>query len=122
MEQKEIQECNKQIALMLGWKRHNHTSYFTWTKQNSKDHIYESILQFHSNWNWLMKAVKFIEELYIPVYINSNHCVIQSLGNKENNYHPSIYFEVYKTDKKEAVFYTVSNFAKYWNERNKINF
>jgi len=114
MTPQEIQERNKQIALMLGWERHNHASYFTWTKQNSKDHIYESILQFHLDWNWLHEAVEFIERLSVHHMVETNRssCVIYN----GKNIITANYFKADKT-KKEAVFIAVSDFAKLYNEK-----
>jgi hypothetical protein len=100
MTPQEIQERNKQIALMLGWERHNHTSYFTWTKQNSKDHIYESILQFHSDWNWLHEAAEKVYSLTHPSD-SIRHDIIHILGRSH----------------KEAVFIAVSDFAKLYNDK-----
>ena len=62
------------------------------------------LMQFHSDYNWIMDAVKFIQEIENKV------------GNKEN-------FKIFNRvlslpigTKKEAVFITVSDFAKHYNE------
>jgi hypothetical protein len=103
------EERNREIAVMLGWTRHNHASYFTWTRpEKPKDHFFESILQFDRDWNWLMEAVEFIEKIYNnqPVYFGHNNCVIFSPKTIRSK----------GKDKKEAVFIAVSDFAKLYNE------
>jgi hypothetical protein len=136
MTPQEIQERNKQIALMLGWERHNHASYFTWTKQNSKYHIYDSILQFDSNWNWLMDAVEFIEKLKFNtkacVHCNNDRVYLKTYPLTQTELSPeeeyfakfisvtNFHFEfcyALKPTKKEAVFIAVSDFAKLYNEK-----
>lgn len=64
MTQKEIQDRNEQIALMLGWKiTDGIISYIP--EENSFQHEVgysaNGFLQFHSDWNWLMEAVEFIK-------------------------------------------------------------
>ena len=66
MTQPEIQECNKQIALMLGWKEHKLENNWFWGKKEmtyykgfdkvnwSTPRVYIKYFKFHSNWNWLM--------------------------------------------------------------------
>ncbi len=84
MTQQEIQERNKQIALMLGWKNSfahkvDRYGYYQTVDGYSTPYIntldeqaveYQSDknafaiedLQFHSDWNWLMEAVEFIKK------------------------------------------------------------
>jgi len=116
MTQQEIQERNEQIALMLGWKNLNDKSFPEYIDTVGNFYPLKE-LKFHSDWNWLMESCKFIEEQKIAVYIQSNHCIIQSIGTKENNFTPITYRDVYGTDKKEAVFISVSDFAKLYNEK-----
>jgi hypothetical protein len=119
MTPQEIQERNSNIALMLGWKKHNHGSYHTWTNDKSIYHIYDSILQFHSDWNWLMESVEFIEKLGYEsllgggeyYYPEKDRRYIQHfIKEDEVIYHES-------KNKIEAVFVAVSDFAKLYNER-----
>ena len=75
MTKEEILEGNKLIAEFMGMVRHNHISYATWA--NSKgDHIFESVLQYHSSWDWLMPVVEKIESLK-----NSDDYEIDIFGN-----------------------------------------
>jgi hypothetical protein len=65
MEQQEIQERNKQIALMLGWKiTDGIISYIPEESsfQHEVGYSASGFLQFDSDWNWLMEAVEFIKK------------------------------------------------------------
>jgi len=113
MTQQEIQERNEQIALMLGYEISENKECFKLPNKNG----WITLEVFYSDWNWLIEASEFIEEQRIAVYIHSNHCIIQSIGTKENNFTPITYCDTYGTDKKEAVFIAVSDFAKLYNEK-----
>ncbi len=100
MTQQEIQERNKQIALMLGtikgrdpfgnfidgiqynkigtereWCFHfNQTALKTQTSAVSWKVLYKiEELRFHLDWNWLMEAVEFIEKSGYNIEICSYH-------------------------------------------------
>ena len=91
------EERNKQIIQMLGFKRGVY---------------YDKDLKFHSDWNWLMEAVEFIEKILYnnqPIHFGRNVCVIFSPKTIKSK----------GKDKKEAVFIAVSDFAKLYNE-NKL--
>jgi hypothetical protein len=68
MTQQEIQERNREIAKMLGFKYRNQAKY--WGKyplDNSSflsklGYVMMCNLKFNSDWNWLMEAVCFIEK------------------------------------------------------------
>ena len=125
MKQEEIQKRNNQIALMLG--------YVNTTPKDKDFNIFEvkeeslaipkmietMSMKFHLDWNWLMKAVDFIEKQIIAVWIHGNNCLIQSVGKKENKFLPITYADVYSENKIQTVFIAVSDFAKLYNE-NKI--
>jgi hypothetical protein len=73
-------------------------------------------LRFNSDWNWLMEAVEFIENLstHYYVYIQKTHT---SIGIQNINYlkpDKIICQSTFdrKMHKKEAVFIVVSDFAK----------
>jgi hypothetical protein len=120
MTQQEIQERNEQIALMLGLTP---TKGFG-SKKNEyykkidgdKTIIYNKVL-FHSDWNWLMEAVEFIENLDLNDIFTM----------PEFNYHVGkmTLFRVNKdvlkkmpiTSKKESIFISVSDFAKLYNKK-----
>jgi hypothetical protein len=68
-------------------------------------------MKFHSDWNWLMEAVEFIEHKGYDVFINGLYCRITDSGLSD--------FEIESGEalnKKEAVFLAVSDFAKLYNE------
>jgi hypothetical protein len=120
MTQQEIQERNEQIALMLGLTP---TKGFG-SKKNEyfkkidvdKTIMYNKVL-FHSDWNWLMEAVEFIENLDLNDIFTM----------PEFNYHVGkmtllrVNKDVLKkmpiTSKKESIFIAVSDFAKLYNNK-----
>jgi hypothetical protein len=121
MTQEEIQERNKQIALMLGWKEtsaHKRDQYGYYQPvvgystpyrntldtqaveyQFDKNAFATGDLQFHSDWNWLMEAIQFLQ----------NH-----FESKEWTWTSIERYPLY-TDI-ETVFVLVSDFAKHYNE------
>jgi hypothetical protein len=70
----EIQERNKEIAAMLGFKYKNQSKY--WGKYPLDNNSFLSklgylkmdSLQFHSDWNWLMEAVEFVKQNFRTSY------------------------------------------------------
>jgi hypothetical protein len=126
MTQQEIQERNKQIALMLGWEyideKVSYQNYGWWVKgtyhldadaRSNKNWIgFNSDIKFHSDWNWLHEAVEFIESKGYDVFVNGLYCRITDSGMSD--------FEIESgtvLNKKEAVFIVVSDFAKLYNEK-----
>lgn len=99
MTQQEIQERNKQIALMLGYK-------ITWLDKL----FYTWKCRFPYDWNLLMEAVEFIEKRNYTFTIEDKHCYYykQSLREAKSGIGES---------KKEAVFIAVSDFASLYNEK-----
>ena len=117
MTQQEIQERNKQIALMLGmeYEPHSHT-------YRLNDMICTQLV-FHSDWNWLMEAVYHLElKLVKPVNITQGMCTI-SRGYAGESKEPYVRVDKWRMGsrefnydyKKEAVFIAVSDFAKLYN-------
>jgi hypothetical protein len=116
MEATKIQERNEQIALMLGMKMQE-TYVTNWKKFDYLLNSIEDTLKFHSDWNWLMEAVEFIENLDLNDIFTM----------PEFNYHVGkmtllrVNKDVLKkmpiTSKKEAVFIAVSDFAKLYNNK-----
>jgi hypothetical protein len=123
MTQEEIQERNKEIAVMLGVDINFSTQVYRDSKSSLR-HILDNMpksedLKFHSDWNWLMEAVKFI---------NNTH-------NQDNPYRDLTYTIKHllnggwwklKSEEKliprrllsdiEQLFLAVSDFAKLYNE------
>jgi len=139
MTQQEIQERNKQIALMLGWKITDGIISFIPEEnpfQHEVGYSANGFLQFHSDWNWLMEAVEFIEKLRFNtkacincendrVYLKT-YPLTQTELSKEEEYfakfisvtdsHFEFCFNI-ASSKKEAVFMAVSDFAKLYNNK-----
>jgi hypothetical protein len=143
MTQQEIQERNKEIALMLGadvqevleriyidkmtddeFTFHNtsvNLNTYEWNGTTNIHYISFDMLQFHSDWNWLMEAVEFIRlenwsyDMYCPNGIGED-----SDGEFECNFWNKINPEIIgrsKSSLKEAVFIAVSNFAKLYKNK-----
>jgi len=142
METTEIQERNKQIALMLGWKNLNDDSFPEFINTFGDFYPLKN-LKFDSDWNWLMEAVEFIKK---NIRLSSNtsdakvgeyfidECefnvkkfyirLIQWTGtgwkmfDKEHKDLSIFYIiGVNCQSEKEAIFLAVSNFAKLYNNK-----
>jgi hypothetical protein len=105
MTQEEIQERNKQIALMLGWEEEEVGSWYT-NKNFARIVIYSTYnnyphvgLPFYRDWNWLMEAIQFLHK-----HFESKEWTWTSIER-----YP-IYSDI------EKVFVLVSDFAKHYNE------
>jgi hypothetical protein len=99
MKIEEIQEHNKQIALMLGWEIVPTKSDELLFKNSRNHEYYEYKLKFHSDWNWLMEAIDFIKALQKDWPLATSD-VCDSLV----------------TTPIEGMFIRVGNFAKKYNE------
>jgi hypothetical protein len=139
MTQEEIQERSDQIAIMLGSEKKNDGQFDYWTY----DHLgYDTMkisgacwvsgnFEFHSDYNWLMEAVKFIESKKHTVHISGNEICIDSnilsernvinggtMNSHNEKYYPTlISITEDNLTKIEAVFIAVSSFAKLYNEK-----
>jgi hypothetical protein len=142
MTQQEIQERNKQIALMLGFCENQFKEIQTsiieaaWICVEinvTYDTEHEDFpmltrwdyLLFHSDWNWLMEAVEFINNIKIKkqyFYVNivrsniwiyqykynTTKCPVAVIGTlPEGKFKPL----------KETLFIAVSDFAKLYNNK-----
>jgi hypothetical protein len=97
MTPQEIQERNKQIALMLGLHHDEDVVIFSDMMSYAWDN-----LKFHSDWNWLHEAAEKVYSLTHPSD-SIRHDIIHILGRSH----------------KEAVFIAISDFAKHWNSSQK---
>lgn len=137
MTPKEIQERNKEIALMLGANVqdtleriyidkmvddeltfHNmsvNLNTYEWNGTTNIHYIPFNMLQFHSDWNWLMEAVEFIQKELIKN--DDEFCIefYKNLFGKPITFVSYINKNVESEDPKEAVFIAVSDFAKKFN-------
>jgi hypothetical protein len=127
MTQQEIQERNEKIAIMLGWKTISQLEEINEENEHLKDcyflpHtelVFWSVenLKFHSDWNWLMEAVEFIQKELIKN--NDEFCIefYKGLPGESMTFVSYAEQNVESKSSKEAVFIAVSDFAKLYNER-----
>ena len=80
-------------------------------------------LEFHSDWNWLMSVVEKIENLQ-----DENNCAIYNVQIEQsfteiidNHTSETIIYNIDADSKIEAVYNTVIEFIKWYNEQNKKN-
>ena len=80
-------------------------------------------LEFHSDWNWLMSVVEKIENLQ-----DENNCAIYNVQIEQsfteiidNHTSETIIYNIDADSKIEAVYNTVIEFIKWYNEQNKNN-
>ena len=80
-------------------------------------------LEFHSDWNWLMRVVEKIENLQ-----DENNCAIYNVQIEQsfteiidNHTSETIIYNIDADSKIEAVYNTVIEFIKLYNEQNKNN-
>jgi hypothetical protein len=117
MTPQEIQERNKQIALMLGVDVNYSTQVYRDSKSNLR-HIIDNMpksehLKFDIDWNWLMEAVEFITKLGGSYSISGKSCAI----SVDEPYWFDVEIIVYTNEPThKAVFIAVSDFAKLYNE------
>ncbi len=87
MEVKDKCKRNETIALYMGYKIHDHSSYRTFEKDGK--HLFESTIQYDSSWDWLMPVVEKIEsegctikiEYYYDLKINKVLIFRDATGN-----------------------------------------
>jgi hypothetical protein len=125
MTQQEKQERSEQIALMLGWIYNSFND--RWNEDMSHDYSFLRMdeLNFHSDWNWIMEAVEFIEKVGFYSKISGcatsicNYCWFDEGGDSGsfvNNRKVIGYNSKNYQNKKETVFIAVSDFAKIYND------
>ena len=125
------QERNKEIATMLGAIYSIHAEAWGFGNARNigskmfhgvtyKDVIeaqrFEKELKFHSDWNWLIEAVVFIQKQLIVQ--NDEFCIefYEGLPNRPRTYVSWGNSKTESSDPIEAVFTAVSDFAKLYNE------
>jgi hypothetical protein len=89
-------------------------------------------MEFHSDWNWLMEVVEFIESKGFPFCVSWNEVTVTNLEaflkQKETGecdiLQPETIIHIYDAEddkkilsKKEAVFIAISDFAKLYNNK-----
>lgn len=83
MTEQEIQEYNKRCMEFVGWKLHSkHSKFLYYHEDRPREAIvdYRS-MQFHSDWNLIMKVFKVIEEFSI---MYNNASLAASSGLEKN--------------------------------------
>jgi len=134
MTSQEIIDRNKEICLMLGLKPLNkpylgafttnnnthNSSFYVDRMENESWYVYP---EFHFNWNWLMEAVKFIDSIEVKnSEYNSTYNVASDqfgVSIETTGYHSKTVIKVENSNRLEAMFIAVSDFAKLFNN-NKL--
>ena len=126
-----MEENNKLIAEFLGWEKIYLEGCVEYILPESlADPIYKLdsrfILEFDSNWNWLMEVVEKIESIKdsyhgrFGVYISANSCTIQSTNfrpDKPIPNPPHYYDNIVLNTKIESTYYSVLNFINFYNKQ-----
>jgi hypothetical protein len=85
---------------------------YEWNGTTNIHYIPFDMLQFHSDWNWLMEAVEFIEKIDMSKFrVDICGKIVKIDTSNEEIVWTSTTF------KKEAVFIAVSDFAKRYNNK-----
>lgn len=135
MTQEEILEYNKRCALFLGWKETSEQFKIDWVGCKTKERLDKidkeaniyipilekdgdvifpdfSVINFHSDWNWIMEVVEAIEQLEnVRVKMLQNSCDIFVIDKDK-------FITVTKTSKQEAVVQAINQFLIWYNENN----
>ena len=130
MNQQEILEYNKRCAEFLGAIYSNHAK--AWGFGNAKNigtmkfkgtefkdviqaERFEKVLQFHSDWNWIMEVVDAIEKLGGEYYLGNKSFAISYTLSEGNWYAEDT---IVKTDRptKEAVVQAINQFLIWYNK------
>lgn len=110
------EENNKLIASFLGWEKDTEDSYIL--PDNLSDPFYKIdtryILEFDTDWNWLMEVVDKIESLGYGFNITIGDATV--LQNHSAIYSTLIY-RIDGTKKLEAVYKTCVEFIKWYNQQ-----
>lgn len=136
MTPQEINNGNELIAKFMGAKWDDQEQVYKFDIDNTPTEFSSTkwdviAMEYHSDWNWLMKVVEKIEKIYdehdgfYGVHLRSNACDIQ--GTKLHlSLRDSKYGYVYMSDpnaifptKIESTWYAVVQFVKWYNQQNK---
>lgn len=128
MTQQEIIKYNKRCAEFLGHTFYDKQISFGRSENpeptilpnfvliNKKEYQLPQ-LQFHSDWNWIMKVVEAIEKLNnFYVQIEESACYIYDiLKFNDEQCNPSISCDLSLNSKKEAVVHAINQFLIWYN-------
>lgn len=127
-----ITENNKLIAEFLDWEFDDLSETFetpflklidpnAFGDEQYSCKLQDFELEFHSDWNWLMSVVEKIENLQ-----DENNCAIYNVQIEQsfteiidNHTSETIIYNIDADSKIEAVYNTVIEFIKWYNEQNK---
>jgi len=119
MQPKEIQERNKDIAIMLGliplespylgaYRTDENTHHVLFYQDRMEDESWYVYASYNSDWNWLFEAVEFVNRKYTTI-ISSSHCEIHMYDNGK------IPINIGANTTILATFIAISDFAKQYN-------
>ena len=129
-----IIENNKLIAEFLDWEFDDLSETFetpflklvdpqAFGEEQFSCKLQDFELEFHTDWNWLMSVVEKIENLQ-----DENNCAIYNIQIEQsfteiidNHTSETIIYNIDADSKIEAVYNTVIEFIKWYNEQNKNN-
>ena len=129
-----IVENNKLIAEFLNWEFDDLSETFetpflklvdskAFGDEQFSCKLQDFELEFHTDWNWLMSVVEKIENLQ-----DENNCAIYNVQIEQsfteiidNHTSETIIYDIDADSKIEAVYNTVIEFIKWYNEQNKTN-
>ena len=129
-----IIENNKIIAEFLDWEFDDLSETFetpflklvepqTFGDEQFSCKLQDFELEFHSDWNWLMRVVEKIENLQ-----DENNCAIYNVQIEQsfteiidNHTSETIIYNIDADSKIEAVYDSCIEFIKWYNEQNKNN-
>ena len=110
MENNHILNGNVEIAKMIGWKEHK-GCLINPLGGNPMMLRFDELI-FHSDWNWLMMGVMFIQkQFYFVNILGCGICEIKGIDGKTKNPHISFASD----DIRFSTFESVSDFAKKYN-------
>ena len=142
MIQEEILEYNKRCAEFLGWKETTEQFKIDWVGCKTKERLDRlnkqyipilekngdvlfpdfSVINFHSDWNWIMEVVEAIEKLNMEVSIIDEECCIIDTEKAEKEENPFMIEPVSFGEgesKKESVIKAINQFLIWYKENNK---
>jgi len=103
-------ENNRLLAEFMGYKHNPETEeYFETFIKDGVSEYRVDLLQFHSDWNWLMEVVEKIESIKgTQIFINGISCEIMFKGKVISKHFNT---------KIEAVYMAVVEFIKWYNQQ-----
>lgn len=107
------------IVNFLGWESHTDNMYdfpesFNVELAKKYDCIPLEMMEFHSNWNWLMKVVIAIEKMGFVIAITGISYKVYKVLDEQNPIVSLVCGDLSK--KLELTYNTVVRFIKYYNE------